>query len=555
MAVHYEDKGKTRLINAISITDDEHEYLELLLFQDGLSRREIYFYDTEVLNVKAVDLIARCRGMINAEVFVQRKHLREYLLRLGIRTTLIQNPYSREQRSRITAIAVGGSADSLSGIFEIARKLLLAPVPIFIVQHIKKDAKNLLSDLLKGRTAYTVVSPVESTSVVPGTIYAAPPGFHMAVKNGVIHLPDEDPVNYAKPSIDVLFSSLAEEYKGGLLAILLCGYGKDGVKALGTVKRNGGKVIIEDPDECKAGELPENALKSDNFPVMSASEMVGYINRNSGAAYEWEAVSQLLKLIYQRYGYDFLRYQKESITRRVSRYLMLRNITILDLEESITGNKENIQELLSGLTLKTTEFFRDSQVYRILRTRLLPYLDSYPSIRIWCAGCSTGEEAYSMAILLKEAGMLEKSLVYATDLSFNNIEQAKNGLYSRDDIKKAEKNYAESGGVERFTDYIDERETYFEIKKQYKDKVLFFQHSLVDSGVLNEFQLILCRNVLMYFVNELQKTTLRLLYESLDISGFLVLGKSEGILANGGNAYFTVIDATNRIYKRNPDKV
>ena len=157
-------------------------------------------------------------------------------------------------------------------------------------------------------------------------------------------------------------------------------------------------------------------------------------------------------------------------------------------------------------------------------------MNSYSSIKIWCAGCSTGEEAYSLAILLDEAGMLDKTLIYATDLSFNNIQEAKNGLFSVKEVENAGKNYMDSGGKGRLCDYFKSKGNYTEIKPKYKERIMFIQHSLVESGALNEFQLILCRNVIMYFKNDLQKKTLKLFNESLDRSGFLILGKSEGLI-------------------------
>lgn len=275
------------------------------------------------------------------------------------------------------------------------------------------------------------------------------------------------------------------------------------------------------------------------------------INTQIAETLEWEAVLPVLECIYEQYGYDFRSYQRDSIIRRISNYVFSeKDMTLKEWMQNLIENRESIGELLSGLTVNTTEFFRDGKVYEAVRNTILPQLNTYPSIKIWCAGCSTGEEAYSIAILLDEAGLLDKSLVYATDLSFSSIRQAQNGLYSKEAIKKGMKNYQESGGTGILDNCFLLHNTCLEIKERYKEHVLFFQHSLVESGVINEFQLIICRNVLIYFNHELQARTLSLFHESMDRSAFLVLGKSEGNHSLTGTAGFTEIDSKNKIYKK-----
>jgi chemotaxis protein methyltransferase CheR len=379
LAIHCEDQSQIRLINVISLTGQEKEleYLKLLLSQEGFKHREIYFYDIEILSAKAVDLLSYYIKSTELKIYVQKRYLRDYLIKLGIYTTLIQNTQKSNQ------------------------------------------------------------------------------------------------------------------------------------------------------------------------------EIIDLINKNIRLYFLWDDVLPLLENVYHQFGYDFRNYKPDSITRRVNSHVYKeKNMTLKEFTQYSMTNEEALNEILSALTVKTTEFFRDAQVYETLRNRTLNYLNSYASIKIWCAGCSTGEEAYSIAVLLEEVGLLEKSLIYATDLSFNNIQQAKNGLYSTEEIEKGVKNHIDSGGRGNFRSCFTDHGTYAEIKSKYKDHILFFQHSLVESGIVNEFQLILCRNVLMYFNNQLQEKTLKLLYESLDRSGFLVLGKSEGILSNDGCRYFIESDAKNRIYKK-----
>ena len=174
-------------------------------------------------------------------------------------------------------------------------------------------------------------------------------------------------------------------------------------------------------------------------------------------------------------------------------------------------------------------------------------------IRIWCVGCSNGKEAYSMAILLDELGLLHKSQIYATDISPYVIEEAKNGLYPLEQIYKDEKNYNGAGGKNHFIDYFDLKGSYAKVKSYLSKSILFFEHSLTEDGSLNEFEFILCRNVMIYFKPELQNRVLKNFHHSLDRNGFLAIGKSEGMVLNSGEKYFSKYMDKEKIYKVRQD--
>lgn len=250
------------------------------------------------------------------------------------------------------------------------------------------------------------------------------------------------------------------------------------------------------------------------------------------------------------YGYDYTRYQIDSIMRRIKICMLRTGITDFNaFRHSVLDKKESFEELFLDLSINTTDFFRDPEVFEAFKTRIVPYLKTYNHIRIWCAGCSNGKEPYSLAILLKEAGLLEKTQIYATDINHYIIEDAKNGLFSIDTLEKDIKNYRQAGGSSNFVNYFKLNGSYMKIDAELQKNILFFQHSLIGSGVLNEFQLILCRNVLIYFNMDLQRSVLEYLYNSLDLNGFLILGKSGGGLHNGGNELFNKYDDINKIYK------
>lgn len=263
-----------------------------------------------------------------------------------------------------------------------------------------------------------------------------------------------------------------------------------------------------------------------------------------------EEVNNFLEGIFSTYGYDYREYQKDSIIRRINICMLKEGIkTFREFQQLVLEDFDTFQQLFLDLSINTTEFFRDPEVFYLLREKILPYLNSYTHIKIWCVGCSTGKEPYSLAILLEELGLLDKTQIYATDINPYVIEEAKNGLFSTKDIHRDDENYKKAGGEREFKEYFYMKEHFGKVKKHLKKNILFFQHSLIGSGSLNEFELILCRNVLIYFNQSLQNKVLKNFYNSLHRNGFLILGKSEGLMLNGGAEFFTKYRDKERVYK------
>jgi len=264
-----------------------------------------------------------------------------------------------------------------------------------------------------------------------------------------------------------------------------------------------------------------------------------------------EEVYDFLGNINKAYGYDYTEYQIDSIMRRINISMIRGRISDFNtFREQVLNNQEIFHDLFLDLSINTTEFFRDHEVFSMIKNKILPYLNSYSHVKIWCAGCSIGKEVYSLAIILKEANMLSKTQIYATDINPYVIEEARNGLYSISNLEKAISNYRKAEGEKNFIEYFDINKSYIKIKENLKKNILFFQHSLLSEGRLNEFNLILCRNVFIYFNDSLQEKVLKNFYNSLDDNGFLVLGKSEGIQKNNGHRYFYKYSEKNKIYRK-----
>ncbi len=264
-----------------------------------------------------------------------------------------------------------------------------------------------------------------------------------------------------------------------------------------------------------------------------------------------EEYAKLLVEIKGVYGYAFEQYSKASMHRRISRFLISKNIgSVNDLQKKIVADKPFFDLFLSELTVHVTEMFRDPSVFKALRTKVFPYLKTYPNIRIWDAGCSTGEETYSLAISLKEAEYLHKTRIYATDINYRVLDVAKEGIYPLAYMKEYSRNYLNSGGQGSLSDYYHAKYNSAIFHEELGKNFVFSVHNLAMDSSFNEFNLIVCRNVLIYFQKQLQEKVLHLFKESLPIYGYLVLGNKESIRFSAVEKNFEVVDAHERIFRR-----
>jgi len=236
----------------------------------------------------------------------------------------------------------------------------------------------------------------------------------------------------------------------------------------------------------------------------------------------------ILNDLVELYGYDFTHYTRASLKRRMGRLYVLDNYANFEeFRRRVLSDRDYLKRLVEELTVNVTEMFRDHTFYRVLKNEVLPVLATYPFIRIWHAGCSTGEEVFSMAILLQEANLLDKSLLYATDLNPGVLEKARKGIFPLIHMKQYSENYILSGGEREFSSYYTAHYNGAKFNESLRKKMIFSTHNLVSDGSFNEFHLILCRNVLIYFQKELQDKVLRLFDSSLATLGFLALGSKE----------------------------
>ncbi|WP_338552986.1 protein-glutamate O-methyltransferase CheR [Paenibacillus sp. KS-LC4] len=258
-----------------------------------------------------------------------------------------------------------------------------------------------------------------------------------------------------------------------------------------------------------------------------------------------------LEGIYRYYGFDFRHYIRSSLMRRIQNRLRIEGIpTITRLLEQVLRDKDMLDKVLHDFSIRVTEMFRDPGFFRALRQEVIPYLRGLPEIRIWHAGCATGEEVYSMAILLKEEGLTQHSKIYATDMSESAIEKCRRGAYPLKQMQIYTKNYMEAGGISAFSEYYQTDHQYAYFLPELRDNIMFAQHNLVTDGSFNEFHLILCRNVMIYFDTTLQLQVHKLFYSSLAVEGFLGLGNKESIVQLDKHFKYVEFNPNERIYRK-----
>ena len=259
----------------------------------------------------------------------------------------------------------------------------------------------------------------------------------------------------------------------------------------------------------------------------------------------------LLEAIYQRYGHDFRGYSKSTIKRRVFSILQKSDCeNLMQMTQKLLHDESFFQWLLVHFSITVTEWFRAPLFFKRLREKVLPYLKTYPFTKIWHAGCATGEEAYSLAIVLNEEGLYNQSTIYATDFNDNALGKAKEGIFSVNDIKIASPNYQKGGGKKSFTEYVHAKYDSAIIDSSLKKKITFANHNLATDSVFGEMHLILCRNVLIYFGKALKNRVLNLLDDSLIFKGFLCLGNQESLDFTDIHKKYKMVDKKHKIYQK-----
>jgi chemotaxis protein methyltransferase CheR len=277
--------------------------------------------------------------------------------------------------------------------------------------------------------------------------------------------------------------------------------------------------------------------------------------RSHAAKTEEIELQLLLEALYQRYHYDFREYSMASIKRRLSQALMYFKVaSVSALQEKLLHDPTILPELVGYLTVQVSEMFRDPSYFAALREKVVPHLKTYPSLKVWVAGCSAGEELYSLAILFREEGLESRTIFYATDINTDALKKAEAGIYDLDRVAQFTENHRKSGAKTSLSDYYTAAYGNVVFDKTLRERAVFSDHSLVSDSVFAEAHLVSCRNVMIYFNRELQDRAVGLFNDSLVRRGFLGLGLKESLRFSSHAAAFDEFDRDERIYQKKGDR-
>src|SRR5688572_24318258 len=262
-------------------------------------------------------------------------------------------------------------------------------------------------------------------------------------------------------------------------------------------------------------------------------------------------IGLLLEGLYRAHGFDFRDYSRASIKRRILEMLRGEKLeTVSAFQDRILHSAACLDRFLLGLSVHATAMFRDPSFYATFRFRVVPLLRTYPTVQIWIAGCSTGEEVYSLAILLQEERLYDKCRIYATDISHAVLKKARDGIFPLSAMREYTSNYHQANGLQEFSDYYTAKYDNVIFQPSLRNNVVFSEHNLATDGSFNEFQVILCRNVMIYFNKELQARVHNLLYDSLSMFGVFGLGNKESLKFTPRAAFYEHLNETDKLYRK-----
>ncbi|MEI6046797.1 MAG: CheR family methyltransferase, partial [Chloroflexota bacterium] len=444
-------------------------------------------------------------------------------------------------------VVIGASAGGIEALSKLVTTLPSSfPVPIVIAQHLDPNRPSHLGEILTRQSSLPVVTVWEHVVLQPGTIYVVPSNRHVQITDHeVAILPGEMGEGRSKPSINLLLSSAAEVYGEKLIAVILTGTGTDGTAGAETVNLLGGTVLIQDPATAAYPGMPRS-LASQSVDIVADLDRIGTIlvNLVTGipVATQFHQSSQPVELenelqpflnqVREHSGLDFRSYKPATILRRLQRRIATtETVNLQGYLKYLEAHPEEYQQLISNFLIKVTEFMRDPELFNYLREHLLPELVTTSQtqgneLRIWSAGCATGEEAYSLAILVGEVlgNQLEHFTIkiFATDLDPDAIAFARRGIYPATALARLPEKWVTGS----FTRHQNGN---YEIKKWIRNLLVFGEHDLGQHAPFPRLDLVVCRNVLIYFSKEYQQHILHRFAFALREGGYLVLGRTEAI--------------------------
>lgn len=461
-------------------------------------------------------------------------------------------------------VVVGSSAGGIGALSKLVSNLPEDfSAPVVVAQHLDPNRESHLKEILSRRSALPVKTVTDHEPLEAGVVFVVPANQHVNITDSEIGFSSEPPSTGPIPSIDLLMSSAAEVFEENLIAVVLTGTGSDGTEGARAVSQAEGTVVIQNPETAEFGEMPRSLAPS-TVDITADLDRVGHILQNllSGVAVpeessedEDQALDHFLEKLHQSRGVDFRSYKRPTIVRRLGRRLAATDCdSIEEYTRYLEDHPEEYRQLISTFLIKVTQFFRDPELFDYLKEEVLPGLieearEKENQLRIWSAGCATGEEAYSMAILISEVLGREAGLfnvrIFATDIAEDAVNFARRGIYPLSALDGLSEEQ-----IGRY--FTEDEDGSYQIKKQIRSMIIFGEHDLAQRSPFPQIDLVMSRNVLIYFSNELQRRALQLFAYSLRDGGYLVMGKAESTSPFG--EYFATVERNNKVYRRQGER-
>ncbi|WP_187264594.1 chemotaxis protein CheB [Pontibacter beigongshangensis] len=449
---------------------------------------------------------------------------------------------AKKASSEFYIIGIGASAGGLQALGSLFNHVPHDSVAYVIVQHLSSEHRSFLKELLKPHSKLEILEAQPNMLVEPNKVYVIPNNKELTIKNNQLHLAEKSFQDRSK-TIDVFFKSLAADKEQRAVGIILSGTGTDGTEGVVAIKKAGGMVIVQDPETAKFDGMPRNAINTGHVdfvlePALMPHEIFNYVKVTPIASQLTELVNTdndssfflIMDMIHDRTGIDFSNYKRPTIILRISRRMATCNVnTLVDYLDYLNLHPEEIEVLSKEFLIGVTRFFRDEEAYKIIEQQVIPALIDGKSrseqLRVWVAGCSTGEEAYSLAILIREyLDKAKKELevkIFASDIDREALEFAGKGLYPQRSVSEVSE--------ERLSEHFVKEEGRFWVCQRVRRMVIFAPHNVANDPPFRKIDLVSCRNMLIYLNPLLQKKVIDKFHYALRVGGYLFLGSSESL--------------------------
>ena len=468
----------------------------------------------------------------------------------------------KKNNDEVAIVGIGASAGGLEALQSFVKNLPSdSNISYIIAQHLSPTYKSMMVELLRKESKVKILEARDGIIAEANTAYICPPNKNITITDNIMHLSEPSVATYSpKPSVDLLFESLANYKKNKAIGIILSGTGSDGSRGIRAIKAEGGFTIAQEPESSKYDGMPISAINTGNIDLILSPEDIGNElldivqypikmqekSANDNRKNYTDVYKNILNKLTQETKVDFSQYKSSTIIRRIERRMTTLKVTsVVDYNNHLLKNKDEVQELFKDILIGVTSFFRDGECFEILQKVLTEYLNKKDEkvIRIWTPGCSTGEEPYTIAMILSEIlgsrAAEYKIQIFASDLDVVAIETARKGVYPESAILDIPKNFKSK--------YFTIKGDQFELIKPIKEMIIFSKHDITRDPPFLRLDLVTCRNLLIYFTGELQKKIFPLFHYSLKANGILFLGKSESV--GQFQNYFKTVDKKWKIYE------